>query len=274
MNKRKLIISAIVIAITSSVTWNIYTDYRHDKLVEETYNNALNYISEENYAAAVNAFHSLQSQGEYDYREQQELCIFCRAQLSYASGDIEAAHKYLKSITSPSQQMNDLLPEYEDFKSQVDEEYSIHMAEKEKEEKRAYENRIKNGVPYVGMPESRISDTSLGAPGSDIRHNYECINGKQYRANLYDFKVNGHVVFTARCVQGEVIQVWDRRDSVDTSKPVKNGGYTSSKKHHSHEKKSDPYNVYDYSDPEDFYEDNYDDFWDFEDAEDYYNEHH
>jgi hypothetical protein len=38
--------------------------------------------------------------------------------------------------------------------------------------------------------------------------------------------------------------------------------------------KSDPYNAKDYMDPEDFYEDNYDDFWDFEDAEDYWDEHH
>ena len=61
MNKKELIISTIVIALAASVTWNIYSDYRHDKLVKETYNNAVNYITEENYAAAVNAFHSLQS---------------------------------------------------------------------------------------------------------------------------------------------------------------------------------------------------------------------
>lgn len=30
----------------------------------------------------------------------------------------------------------------------------------------------------------------------------------------------------------------------------------------------------DYSDPEDFYDDNYDDFFDYEDAEDYYHEHY
>ena len=36
----------------------------------------------------------------------------------------------------------------------------------------------------------------------------------------------------------------------------------------------DEFNVNDYNDPEDFYEDNYDDFWDYEDAEDYYREHH
>lgn len=36
--------------------------------------------------------------------------------------------------------------------------------------------------------------------------------------------------------------------------------------------KYDEFNVYDYYDAEDFYEDNYDDFWDYEDAEDYYND--
>ncbi len=39
-------------------------------------------------------------------------------------------------------------------------------------------------------------------------------------------------------------------------------------------KKEDPYNVNDYNDPEDFYDDNYDDFWDYEEAEDYYNSYH
>ena len=42
----------------------------------------------------------------------------------------------------------------------------------------------------------------------------------------------------------------------------------------SSKKKEDPYNVNEYSDPEDFYYDNYDDFWEYEEAEDYYNEHH
>ena len=42
----------------------------------------------------------------------------------------------------------------------------------------------------------------------------------------------------------------------------------------SNKSSDDPYNVNDYSDPEDFYDDNYDDFYDYEDAEDYYNEHY
>ena len=46
----------------------------------------------------------------------------------------------------------------------------------------------------------------------------------------------------------------------------------SSTKSNSYEQKEDPYHVYDYSDAEDFYDDNYDDFWDYEEAEDYFDD--
>ncbi len=49
--------------------------------------------------------------------------------------------------------------------------------------------------------------------------------------------------------------------------------YYSTKKYTTtHKSKDDPYDVYEYSDPEDFYYDNYDDFDCYEDAEDYYDE--
>lgn len=38
------------------------------------------------------------------------------------------------------------------------------------------------------------------------------------------------------------------------------------------DKDDNPYDASSYSDAEDFYYNNYDDFWDYEDAEDYYNE--
>lgn len=37
-------------------------------------------------------------------------------------------------------------------------------------------------------------------------------------------------------------------------------------------RKADEYGAQEYDDPEDFYEDHYDDFWDYEDAEDYWEE--
>jgi hypothetical protein len=125
-------------------------------------------------------------------------------------------------------------------------------------------------VPYVGMSESKIKETSLGAPSSNVRHNNQVKNGEQYVANLYDFyDENGACIFTARCVLGSVTEVWDNRDN--PAKPYRS--YSSPSKSKSKSKSSDPYHAKDYYDAEDFYEDNYDDFWDYEDAEDYYNEH-
>ena len=124
---------------------------------------------------------------------------------------------------------------------------------------------MNSGVPFVGMSENDINRTSLGAPSSEIRHNKECINGKQYTANLYDFYKGSSKVFTARCVQGKVTDVWDHRDApIPKSSRLSTSGSTK--------KELDPYDASDYSDPEDFYYDYYDDFWDYEEAEDYWYE--
>lgn len=129
---------------------------------------------------------------------------------------------------------------------------------------------LETASPYEGMSENDISNTSLGSPSANIRHNNECIGGEQYQANLYDFMEDGYVIFTARCVQGKVIQVWDNRDKPHL--PYGSSSGSNSHKDSSKTDKSDPYDVYDYSDPEDFYYDNYDDFFDYEDAEDYWDD--
>ena len=119
------------------------------------------------------------------------------------------------------------------------------------------------------MSEKYINDTILGRPSDQVRHNNECIGGEQYRANLYDFMDGEHVIFTARCVRGQVTEVWDNRNS-DFSRPAYHPSTSSGTK----DDDEDPYHASDYYDAEDFYYDHYDDFFDFEDAEDYYYEHH
>lgn len=65
------------------------------------------------------------------------------------------------------------------------------------------------------------------------------------------------------------------QETVETTTPQTTTQQTTTRRKTTRKKastKKDKYNVYDYADPEDFYEDNYDDFWDYEDAEDYYRE--
>ncbi len=120
-------------------------------------------------------------------------------------------------------------------------------------------------VPYVGMSESRIGDTGLGKPSGDVRHNTEVTWNETYIANLYDFYKDGERIFTARCVDGKVTEVWDWREFPE-SDYVPDYSFADDS--------DDPYNASDYRNAEDFYDDNYYDFFDYYDAEKYYNEHH
>ena len=65
---------------------------------------------------------------------------------------------------------------------------------------------------------------------------------------------------------------YDSSSTSYTTTSRKANTYSYTTKSYNKNKYYDEYNVYDYDDPEDFYEDNYDDFYDFEDAEDYFDE--
>ena len=123
-------------------------------------------------------------------------------------------------------------------------------------------------VPYVGMSENMIDKTDLGKPRDEVRHNKEVMGGLAYEANLYDFEKDGWIIFTARCVQGKVIQVWDEnyKHRVPTSDKSKTPSTQKSTT-------TDPYHADEFDDAEDFYDEYYDDFYDYYDAEDYWYEH-
>ena len=57
-----------------------------------------------------------------------------------------------------------------------------------------------------------------------------------------------------------------------TNRPVTTTAAKTTTKKTTTTHKKDEYDAHDYNDPEDFYEDHYDDFFDYEDAEDYWDE--
>ena len=121
------------------------------------------------------------------------------------------------------------------------------------------------------MSEEYIAKTSLGTP-SLIGHNRQVKNGDQLLANLYDYyNRNGEVIYSVRCVEGKITEIWDKRDN-----PVKprNTNTTNKSSSSSEKKNKDPYHASSFAHPDDFYEWYYDDFWDYEDAEDYWEKHH
>ena len=197
---------------------------------------------------------------EKNFKDTESLIALCEAYKFYESGSIASAYDRIDKITIRYDSDYISKQSVREFKNRIQEEYKVyeHQMKIKKEQER--ENRITSGVPYVGMPESRIADTSLGLPSDNVRHNVAFQNGERYTANLYDFYKNGTRIFTARCVNGVVTEVWDNRNTTTSSyKP--NSGKNS--------KKSSP-DANKFSNAEDFYDYYYDDFFDYYDAEKYY----
>ena len=109
----------------------------------------------------------------------------------------------------------------------------------------------------VGLPESRIHDTSLGQ-ATFIR---EYVSGSRKTVRIYKYYAScnsGKAVFTVYCSDGKVDIVLDNRStSSGSSKPASG---------------SEP-SVKGYTNPEDFYYDHPYDFYDYEEAENYYCSH-
>lgn len=257
MKNGKKFVAIFVTIIIIFVGKNIYDAHQ----VRTIYEEAINLISKECYEDASD---KLQSIAEENYQDTEELTAYCEANIAYANGNISSAYWDSYSL-SFRYQTSEQQEKIDSFINKVEQEYDDYCEQKRIEEQKAYELKITSGVPFVGMSENDIDRTSLGKPSSEIRHNKECINGEQYTANLYDFYKSSCKVFTARCVQGKVTDVWDYRDE---PVPQSSKTYTSN----GTKKDSDPYGASDYYDPEDFYYDYYDDFWDYEEAEDYWYE--
>ena len=200
---------------------------------------------------------------EKDFKDTESLIALCEAYEFYESGSIASAYDRIDKITIRYDSDYISKQSVYDFKNRVQEEYKVYKHQMEIQKEQERENRITSGIPYVGMSESRIADTSLGSPSDNVRHNVAFQNGERYTANLYDFYKNGTRIFTARCVNGVITEVWDDRYTTTSS-------YKPNSKNNS--KKSSP-DANKFSNAEDFYDYYYDDFFDYYDAEKYYKEH-
>lgn len=267
--KKKYFIIILVIIVSAVIGLRGYQYYSHQSNVKSIYQTAENLIVKEDFVSALALLNGIKTEG---YQDTETYIYLCESYQAYDNGNVDAAYRKIRYETMICQ--NELVQDkIYSYIEKISAEYEVWYEQDIKERRIAYVKELRSGVPFIGMSESDISHTSLGSPSSTIRHNNECISGEQYQANLYDFMNNGCAIFTARCVQGKVIQVWDTRET--THLQNKNSSGSKPAEYDSDTEKSDPYNVYDYCDPEDFYDDNYDDFYDYEDAEDYwYDAHH
>lgn len=255
--KRRIIFVCIFVAVIVGFITVSAVSFAN---LSSKYSKAVSLFTSGSYEEAKELFEEI---AEKKYMDTEAYISFCEAHIYYDKGNISSAHYCMEKMKLyyPSEELSKAV---EDFKATLEADYEVYLKEQAEARKKAYSERIANGVPYVGMLESEIKRTSLGFPSSNVQHNYERIDGKQYTTNIYTFKKGNATVFTARCARGVVIDVCDYR-----SKPIE--PYTTKKKTN---KEKDTYNVNDYASEEDFYDDHYDDFFDYYDAENYYNEHH
>jgi hypothetical protein len=260
--KRALLIAVavVLVGVVPVCTWRLAVNRRHH---EAQYSRAVEYIVAGEYTAGRELLETIK---KYYIGETEALIHLCRAH-----EDLDAGNYYFAKLTIGMVHFKNISDSdaeaFARFKEHVIAEYD---AENERERLRVLEEyleQVKNGVPFVGMYETEIADTTLGAPSPKVRHNSEVENGQQYTANLYDFFEGDRKVFTARCLHGSVVKVWDKRNDFSTPLPSRPN------KPSDPDKNDDPYNASDYTNEEDFYDEHYDDFFDFDDAEDYWRTH-
>lgn len=132
-----IVVVVIIIAILHPLVSNNIKYSRAEKLMEE-----------ENYSEASDILFDLKLE---KFRESEKLREICNAHILYDRGEIDMAKYYMSNVNLNILSKKQKHIEKE-FIEQIDSEVDDYIAKKDKE-KREYENKVKNGVPFVGMYE-------------------------------------------------------------------------------------------------------------------------
>lgn len=148
------------------------------------------------------------------------------------------------------------------------EEYfeSVEKAKQAEEEKRL--KKLKASPPYEGLSEDDIDNTSWG------KHIYAkkvslYTYSNELKKHGVSFSDSNGKIYTFSGTHYRYALCGDGRVLIASLEKIRSNQYYANYI----PSNDDEYNVSDYSNADDFYYDNYDDFWDYYDAEDYYDEH-
>lgn len=130
------------------------------------YSNAEMLISKGQYAEATAMLEPIK---EKDYKDTSALLLLCKAHTQYDAGRSVDAY-YTMQDAHFRYQTEEQTAEITAFKFTLKQEYDDYISRMAERNRQEYEDRITNGVPCVGMSESRINDTSLGRPSDKVRH--------------------------------------------------------------------------------------------------------
>lgn len=259
--KYKTLVIVVILIVLCVAGYMVVSLIQYNNECVKPYKQAIEYIYAGKYKDAIELLSPLSRK---EFADSEDLTQLCSGILAYERGDLEWAWYRFKKLDYLEDLTAEENAQIDEFLPVLKEEYWAYLEAELIAEQKATDLKITTGVPYVGMPESRIDDTILGRH-DDTRTNFECISGEQYLATVYVFMEGNKEIFSARCVRGSVTEVWDWRDSP---------AYVSNTSSNTTTNDDDRYDAASYRNADDFYYDHYDDFFDYYDAENYYREHH
>lgn len=249
------------------------------------YNKAIRLIEEKSYAEAEDILFNSHVSNLYD----KNGFVSCYARMCQYDSveDASIINSYLSQILK---NYNGIFgKEISKMREENNTNYEIYLKEEEKrreEREKKLQEEYGSKVPYEGMSEEYINYTMVGRYNEreeeSFSHGEYHITTYIWYAKWYDPNSKS-IGLKVKCQDGKVTDVikmnyyWTE-DGMPNTRGVPIDQFAKYKRKYSSKstekkKKSDPYDVYEYDDPEDFYYDNYDDFECYEDAEDYFDDH-
>lgn len=298
-DKRTIIIIVFVIIFLGivyiCVKGNVFSNWGFDK----DYDAAWNLMIEGDYDAAENAIIKLSRNRDLEkYMKNSqylagEFCKICKLnkagdyrkaynKIDVLNSEIEKAKKSNDSRNKNDPRLNDKQIKFVEKKIiEINENYNAHKFEydeedrKKREEAEAINKKLEEEraakekeAPIVGMSESKIDSTDLGKHSEYYPNfNFKWEHGKKIQTSKYYWYSGNDCIYTAKCINGKVEEVWDNRDHHVTDNIFNTDSYTkkNSKKKEEKTTEFDP----DEHDIEQYYED-FKDEEGFEDIDDAY----
>lgn len=253
-----------------------------NRIKDKPYQEALKLFDDGKYQEALIALENMWVDGASDVRPFMNVVHGFK---EYEAGNIEEAYRYInmwseairknKPIRYLPAKYTDMI---QDLQEKVKTDYDIRMAEKQKaqaekdaKERELYQRelaeakeKLRDRMPYIGMKESYVSYTCLGS------YSYY-VDSRKNSNRIYVFKDSqGRETYSVTCNNQVVISVWDK---LNNRKLTENNTWKKTGSNSTMKSQDDPYNAKDYSNEEDFYDDNWGDFFDYYEAEEYWRDH-
>ncbi len=231
------------------------------------YGRGLSCLRREDFAGADQAFSSIKDE---NFLDTFALARYSASRVAFQNGNPIQAHRLTRDYMGKDLVFHISPPwlgnQIARYKLALEKPYQAALDRLEEEHKKAEEQRLAElgtKLPYCGMAQSDIYNTALGDPAE--RYTKEMyIDQKLKTVTYYEFQKDGKTYFSVECVDGQVTKVRQYTKEEMEKKPAYRPQATED---------DDPYDAADYYDPEDFYEDHYDDFYDYDEAEEYYYDH-